>query len=41
MDLRWGFTPDTAMTVTANPDFSQVEGDVRQVNLNQRLFLLS
>ena len=36
MDLRWGFTPDTAMTITANPDFSQVEGDVRQVNLNQR-----
>lgn len=36
MDFRWGFTPDTAMTITTNPDFSQVEGDVRQVNLNQR-----
>lgn len=36
MDVRWGITPDTTMSLTANPDFSQVEGDVRQVNLNQR-----
>lgn len=36
LDLRWGVTPDTALTFTVNPDFSQVEGDVRQVNLNQR-----
>lgn len=36
LDLRWGITSETALTTTINPDFSQVEGDVRQINLNQR-----
>lgn len=36
LDLRWGITPETVLTTTVNPDFSQVEGDVRQINLNQR-----
>lgn len=36
LDIRWGITPDTAVVMTTNPDFSQVEGDVRQINLNQR-----
>lgn len=36
LDLRWGITSETAFTMTVNPDFSQVEGDVRQINLNQR-----
>lgn len=36
LDLRLGITPETAVSVTLLPDFSQVEGDVRQINLNQR-----
>ncbi len=36
LDLRWGLTSETVLTTTLNPDFSQVEGDVRQINLNQR-----
>ena len=36
LDLRWGLTSETVLTATVNPDFSQVEGDVRQINLNQR-----
>ena len=36
LDMRWSPTPDTALIATTNPDFSQVEGDVRQINLNQR-----
>ena len=36
LDLRWGLTSETVLTATINPDFSQVEGDVRQINLNQR-----
>ena len=35
-DLRWGITANTGLTATINPDFSQVEGDMRQLNLNQR-----
>ena len=31
LDLRWGITSETALTTTINPDFSQVEGDVRQI----------
>lgn len=36
MDFRWGMTANSGLTATINPDFSQVEGDVRQLNLNQR-----
>ncbi len=36
MDLRVALTPDIGAAVTLNPDFSQVEGDIRQINLNQR-----
>jgi hypothetical protein len=35
-DLRWGLNSDTGVAATINPDFSQIEGDVRQLNLNQR-----
>ena len=35
-DLRWGLNSESVLTATINPDFSQVEGDVRQINLNQR-----
>ena len=36
LDLKWGISSDTGITATINPDFSQIEGDVRQLNLNQR-----
>ena len=36
VDLRWGITANSGLTATINPDFSQVEGDMRQLNLNQR-----
>ncbi len=35
-DARVGLTPDLGIAATALPDFSQVEGDVLQVDLNQR-----
>ena len=35
-DFLWGPTSNTGLAATINPDFSQIEGDVRQLNLNQR-----
>ena len=32
-DLKWGLTPDFALTATLNPDFGQVESDPSEVNL--------
>ncbi len=32
---RWGFTPNLTLAATINPDFSQVEADARQIDLNQ------
>ena len=36
LDARWAVTPDLGLAGTVNPDFSQVEGDIQQINLNQR-----
>lgn len=36
LDARIGITPDLGLAATVLPDFSQVEGDVLQVDLNQR-----
>ncbi len=36
LDARWAITPDLGLATTVNPDFSQVEGDIQQINLNQR-----
>ena len=36
LDARIALTPDLGLAATLNPDFSQVEGDVGQINLNQR-----
>jgi len=36
LDARWALTPDMGLAATLNPDFSQVEGDIQQINLNQR-----
>lgn len=32
--LRYGFSPSVAAEVTVNPDFSQVESDVEQIDVN-------
>lgn len=32
---RWGFTPNLTVAATLNPDFSQVEADARQLEVNQ------
>lgn len=34
MDIRWGITPDTLLNATINPDFSQVEADSGQLDVN-------
>ena len=31
---RWGFTPNLTLAATANPDFSQVEADAAQLEVN-------
>ncbi len=33
---RWGITPNLIMNATINPDFSQVEADVRELEVNTR-----
>ena len=38
-DLRWGITQDTYLNATINPDFSQVEADVAQLDINQTFSL--
>lgn len=39
LDLRWSPTSDLALNLTANPDFSQVEADAPQVEVNNRFAL--
>ena len=36
---RWGITPNIALSATINPDFSQVEADVAQLDVNERFAL--
>ena len=36
LDARVGLTPDIGLGATVLPDFSQIEGDVQQIDLNQR-----
>ncbi len=36
---RWGITPNLTFTGTVNPDFSQVEADVAQLEVNERFAL--
>jgi hypothetical protein len=35
----WGFTPNVTLTATGNPDFSQVEADARQLDVNTKYAL--
>lgn len=39
LDARWGITPNLTLNATANPDFSQVEADVAQLDVNNRFAL--
>ncbi|ANM30148.1 hypothetical protein ABI59_12050 [Acidobacteria bacterium Mor1] len=36
---RWGMTPNLTLSGTVNPDFSQVEADVAQLNVNEQFAL--
>jgi hypothetical protein len=39
LTARWGITPNMTLTGTVNPDFSQVEADVGQLEVNERFAL--
>ena len=39
LSFRWGITPNVIFNATANPDFSQVEADVAQLDVNTRFAL--
>ena len=39
LTARWGVTPDLTANITINPDFSQVESDVAQLDVNNRFAL--
>lgn len=39
LDVRWGVTPNLSLNATANPDFSQVEADSAQLEVNTRFAL--
>lgn len=36
---KWGITPNLILNLTGNPDFSQVEADVAQLEINRRFAL--
>ena len=39
VDIRWGINQDSYLNATINPDFSQVEADVAQLNVNNTFSL--
>ncbi len=39
VSIRWGITPDMTANLTINPDFSQVEADVAQLDVNNQFAL--
>jgi hypothetical protein len=39
LTVRWGITPDLTANVAINPDFSQIEADVAQLDVNNRFTL--
>jgi hypothetical protein len=39
LNLRWGITPDLTANLAINPDFSQVEADVAQLDVNNQFAL--
>ena len=36
LTARWGITPNLMLNATVNPDFSQIEADVRELEVNTR-----
>lgn len=41
IDVEWGITPDVTFNATINPDFSQVEADSGQLNVNNTFALFT
>ncbi len=41
LDIKWGITPDITLDATFNPDFSQVEADSGQLNVNSTFALFT
>lgn len=39
LDINWGMTPNLNLSATINPDFSQVEADTAQLNVNETFAL--
>ncbi|MEM7350357.1 MAG: DUF5916 domain-containing protein [Acidobacteriota bacterium] len=39
LSVRWGITPNILFNATLNPDFSQVEADIAQLDVNERFAL--
>ena len=39
VSIRWGITPDLTANLAVNPDFSQVEADVAQLDVNNQFAL--
>jgi hypothetical protein len=39
LNIRWGITPDMTANLAINPDFSQVEADVAQLDVNNQFAL--
>jgi hypothetical protein len=39
LDLRWGLTQNSVLNLTLNPDFSQVEADAAQLDINRAFSL--
>ncbi|MCJ8272838.1 MAG: carbohydrate binding family 9 domain-containing protein, partial [Psychrosphaera sp.] len=39
LDVRWGITQDMVLNATINPDFSQIEADAAQLNINSTFSL--
>jgi hypothetical protein len=39
LTARWGITPNMTLTAAVNPDFSQVEADARQLDVNTKFAL--
>jgi hypothetical protein len=39
LSVRWGITPNISLNAAVNPDFSQVEADAAQLDVNERFAL--
>jgi hypothetical protein len=39
LSVRWGITPNVTLNATVNPDFSQVEADAAELDVNERFAL--